>query len=191
MKLRTIVGAALFIFILMIGNILAFGLSQGKHLEPLLFSAAYFAFTAFVCIAGIFFIRKMFEGKWDIIALIIIALLFSGSTVYFSRGVKAYSDNPKFSEQISIAEEELASIKNKNVYYNSYISYLKMQISQSRNKSATLEKKIDSIMVEILNQEALASQAANAQGTYSQEVIEEEPPNILRRFIRRLRGSRQ
>lgn len=187
MKLRTIVGTALFIFILIIGNIFAFGLSQGKHLEPLLFSAAYFAFTAFICLAGIFFMRKMFEGKRDIIALIIIVLLFSGSTAYFARGVKTYSDNPKLSEQISFAEEELASIKNKNDYYNNYISYLSTQIFQSRNNSATLEKKIDSTMVEILNQEALASQSANTQGT---EVIEEEPPNILRRFIRRLRGSR-
>jgi hypothetical protein len=148
MKLKIIVGTALFIFLIIVGNILLFGLvrtdSQNNESGIWIFFGYYILFSLAIFALIIYLIKNAFEEKSSFIFFIIFGIFVAIALSLAVSSFKIYHENLIGLSQMQPAyTAELEDISQNNGYYAKYSDYLQIGVNILKNNSAVLQEVID------------------------------------------------
>jgi hypothetical protein len=137
MRLKTIVGIALFFSIVIGGSIILIGLLDSY------FIYAYFIFITILVSIAAYSLKENFNESKDLGILFIIAICTIVAFLLFASGVKNYYDtNNQFMEKNSQITGQVDNLTRLNNYYKDYIDFLNKDIANVQNNSASLQNKI-------------------------------------------------
>jgi hypothetical protein len=147
MNLKTLVWLFLMSFVIVLGNIILFGIGGKENF------IIYYALFALVCVFIIIYsMRNFLENKSEYVVLIVLGLLFVFSVSFCANSFKFNLDTSKelLNYKGQILQED-AVLEQKNQYYISYINYTRGVISLYQNQSNIIQSKISNIMLSYNN----------------------------------------
>jgi hypothetical protein len=154
MNLKPIVGSALIVALLLIGNILLFGLIKGTY-----GALAHFAFTLVSLLVVLIIARTVFPETRDLLFGIAMIVLISAASFYFAATIRSSQQDTFTLTQNQPLQSDLLSLEQQNAYAGQYIDYLAAEINQSQAINKDLEDRITQLQQQLKQQQTVSPPA--------------------------------
>lgn len=158
-NIRIVVGFALFITALLAGTLFLINFIKTSS-----FVYLYFLMSLLLLMGLGFILKKEFPEYLKILFLIIPILLIAVTLTLFGSNLKGYYDENKVLDPNS----EIANIEATNQYYTDYVTFLNIEILNTRAASLNLQSEMAALIAQM-----------NANQEVVPEEIPIEPPIIL------------